>query len=182
MAQCDQLARPMVRRRNVDRIVALGAGAKPAKRELRVDGEAGLHLPARLVDPAEMRETGGEQEERQGSVATEFPPFSRVLRLNSPASLSPQNSVSRTSGWSGRSRGERDQVDISLVELAGLSANLPPWGAILRSARREPANPSGGVMAKRGKASGAGEASVPPAPSASERETLDTSVASLSRP
>ena len=24
---------------------------------------------------------------------TEFPPFSRVLRLNSPASLSPQNSV-----------------------------------------------------------------------------------------
>src|SRR5271166_2498969 len=35
-------------------------------------------------------------------------------------------------------------------------------------------------MAKRGKASGAGEASVPPALSASERETVDASVASLS--
>ena len=35
-------------------------------------------------------------------------------------------------------------------------------------------------MAKRRKANGAGEASVPPAPSASERETLDASVASLS--
>ena len=35
-------------------------------------------------------------------------------------------------------------------------------------------------MAKRGKASSAGEASVPPALSASERETVDASVASLS--
>ena len=35
-------------------------------------------------------------------------------------------------------------------------------------------------MAKRRKASGAGEASVPPAPSSSERERLDASVASLS--
>ena len=35
-------------------------------------------------------------------------------------------------------------------------------------------------MAKRGKASRAGEASVPPALSASERETVDASVASLS--
>src|SRR5271166_1559245 len=35
-------------------------------------------------------------------------------------------------------------------------------------------------MAKRGKSSGAGEASVPPALSASERETVDASVASLS--
>ena len=35
-------------------------------------------------------------------------------------------------------------------------------------------------MAKRGKASGAGEASVPPALSASERETVDASVARLS--
>src|SRR5271166_6050470 len=51
-----------------------------------------------------------------------------------------------------------------------------------RSARahRESANPSGGVMATRRNANGAGEASVPPAPSSSERETLDASVASLS--
>ncbi len=35
-------------------------------------------------------------------------------------------------------------------------------------------------MANRRKASGAGEASVPPAPSRAERETLDASVASLS--
>src|SRR5271166_2566582 len=35
-------------------------------------------------------------------------------------------------------------------------------------------------MTKRRKASDAGEASVPPAPSSSERETLDASVASLS--
>src|SRR5271165_1633968 len=35
-------------------------------------------------------------------------------------------------------------------------------------------------MAKRGKASSAGEASVPPALSASERQTVDASVASLS--
>src|SRR5271166_7080056 len=35
-------------------------------------------------------------------------------------------------------------------------------------------------MAKRGKSSGAGEASVPPALSASKRETVDASVASLS--
>ena len=47
-------------------------------------------------------------------------------------------------------------------------------------ARREAANPSGGVMAKRRKASGVGEASVPPTPSASEREMLDASVARLS--
>ena len=40
--------------------------------------------------------------------------------------------------------------------------------------------PSGGVMAKRRKASRAGEASVPPTPSASEREMLDASVARLS--
>ena len=37
-------------------------------------------------------------------------------------------------------------------------------------------------MAKRGKASGAGEASVPPALSASERETVDASVAKFFRP
>ena len=36
---------------------------------------------------------------------TEFRPFSRVLRLKSPASLSPQNSVSRTTRWRGRSQG-----------------------------------------------------------------------------
>ena len=36
---------------------------------------------------------------------TEFRPFSRVLRLKSPASLSPQNSVSRTTRWRGRRRG-----------------------------------------------------------------------------
>ena len=36
---------------------------------------------------------------------TEFRPFSRVRHLNSPASLSPQNSVSRTTRWRGRSRG-----------------------------------------------------------------------------
>ena len=36
---------------------------------------------------------------------TEFRLFSRILRLNSPASLSPQNSVSRTTRWRGRSRG-----------------------------------------------------------------------------
>src|SRR5271166_1400767 len=44
---------------------------------------------------------------------------------------------------------------------------------------RAPANPSGGVMAKRRKANGAGGASVPPAPSSLERETLDVLVASL---
>src|SRR5271165_2680301 len=36
---------------------------------------------------------------------TEFRPFSRILRLKSPASLCPQNSVSRTTRWRGRSRG-----------------------------------------------------------------------------
>ena len=46
--------------------------------------------------------------------------------------------------------------------------------------RHEAAIPSGGVMAKRRKASRAGEASVPPTPSASEREMLDASVARLS--
>ena len=34
---------------------------------------------------------------------TEFRPFSRILRLKSPASLCPQNSVSRTTRWRGRS-------------------------------------------------------------------------------
>ena len=47
-------------------------------------------------------------------------------------------------------------------------------------ARHEAANSSGGVMVKRRKASGVGEASVPPTPSTSERETLEASVASLS--
>ena len=47
-------------------------------------------------------------------------------------------------------------------------------------ARREPANPSGGVMAKCRKANGAGEGSTASAPSSSERETLDASVVSLS--
>ena len=36
---------------------------------------------------------------------TEFRPFSRILRLKSPASLCPQNSVSRTTRWRGRSGG-----------------------------------------------------------------------------
>ena len=74
----------------IGRIVTLVAGAKPAKRELRVDGEAGLYLPARLVDPAEMRETGGEQEERQGSVAVGIDRFSRSqaeASANSPRSV-----------------------------------------------------------------------------------------------
>ena len=42
---------------------------------------------------------------RSRGLRTEFRPFSRVLRLKSPASLSPQNSVSRTTRWRGRSRG-----------------------------------------------------------------------------
>ena len=36
---------------------------------------------------------------------TEFRPFSRILRLKSPASLCPQNSVSRPTRWRGRSGG-----------------------------------------------------------------------------
>ena len=36
---------------------------------------------------------------------TEFRPFSRVLGLKSPASLSPQNSVSRITRWRGRRGG-----------------------------------------------------------------------------
>ena len=48
-------------------------------------------------------------------------------------------------------------------------------------ARREQANPSGGVMAQRRNSGGASEALVPPAPSLSEDEALDCLVASLSR-
>ena len=36
---------------------------------------------------------------RSRGLRTEFRPFSRILHLNSPASLSPQNSVSRTTRW-----------------------------------------------------------------------------------
>ena len=39
------------------------------------------------------------------SLRTEFRPFSVFLRPQSPAGLSPQNSVSRTKRWRGRSRG-----------------------------------------------------------------------------
>jgi Protein of unknown function (DUF2924) len=55
-----------------------------------------------------------------------------------------------------------------------------PSAAGSTQARREAANPPGGVMAKQQDASRVGEASVPPTPSSSERETLDASVASLS--
>ena len=41
---------------------------------------------------------------------TEFRPFSRILRLKSPASLCPQNSVSRTTRWRGRSGRYRERL------------------------------------------------------------------------
>src|SRR5580704_11038542 len=50
-------------------IVAFDAGAKAFDGELRVDGESRFHLRARLVEPAEMGETGGEKEIRPVSVA-----------------------------------------------------------------------------------------------------------------
>ena len=50
------------------------------------------------------RNSGGLVRRSRG-LRTEFRLFSRILRLNSPASLSPQNSVSRTTRWRGRSRG-----------------------------------------------------------------------------
>ena len=46
-----------------------------------------------------------ESRRRQYGLVERARPFSRVLRLKSPAGLSPQNSVSRTKRWRGRSRG-----------------------------------------------------------------------------
>src|SRR5262249_54504320 len=59
----------------LDRIVALGPGAEALDGELRVEGKPGFHLLARLVDTAEMRETSGEQKERQGYVAVRVDRF-----------------------------------------------------------------------------------------------------------
>ena len=50
-------------------VVALKPGATAHDGEFRVDGEAGLHLLSRLVEPAQMRETGGEIEKGPGIVA-----------------------------------------------------------------------------------------------------------------
>ena len=62
------------------------------------------------VSPAPPRRSGDVPDRRDAN-ARRWPrgdrarTHNRALRLNSPASLSPQNSVSRTSGWRGRSRG-----------------------------------------------------------------------------
>ena len=55
----------------------------------------------------------------QLGLRTEFRPFSRVLRLNSPAGLSRQNSVSRTKRWRGRSRA------VTFAKLSAEESNSP---------------------------------------------------------
>ncbi len=68
-------------------------------------------LPSRTASGKPTRFPGRQKPSQFRSVSeacrglrTEFRPLSRVLRLNSPASLSPQNSVSRTTRWRGLAR------------------------------------------------------------------------------
>ena len=92
----------------------------------------------------------------------------RSLRRSEPGRGS--GSIRRRGCWSAATN---DVID----RRGFLGGRFPDLRSATRSARarREFANPSGGVMATRRNANGAGEASVSPAPSASARETLDAS-------
>ena len=89
--------------------------------------ENGMVPPILNVDGTVNRGYGSDIEfDAQGEFVgiEEFRPFSRVLRLKSPAGLSPQNSVSRTKRWRGRSRGVT-VAKLSAEERFAVSGYLP---------------------------------------------------------
>ena len=88
------LANPATRRRQVTMTISLN----PLRSTIHT-GKPTL-FPGRQK-PSQFRSVS----EACRGLRTEFWPFSRILRLKSPASLCPQNSVSRTTRWRGRSGG-----------------------------------------------------------------------------
>ena len=106
----DELIHPSKLFQSLTAPISVGTPRRITDAKLRWPSVRSLHRPP--CSPGKPTRFPGRQKPSQfrsvseacRGLRTEFRPFSRVLRLSLPASLSPQNSVSRTTRWRGRSR------------------------------------------------------------------------------